>query len=120
MRAWLVRMSPVLAVAVWILSVGALWTGMWAWMGADRLLERRVAGVAATQARHLHAIGTAAVLGFVGLQVASLLVTASVLRVRFGLRGPTSFAVSGVAMAMGDAAGIVGLLVWLRVFVGVS
>lgn len=119
-REWIGRLSPVLGVMVWVASAGALWAGMWAWMGADRLIARHVVGHAAVQARHLHAMGTVAILGFVGLQVMSLVVTAWVLRERFRLRTPESFAVSGVAMMVADAVSMVGLLVWLRVGAGVS
>ena len=118
MKGRLERVAPLLGAVVWAVSVGALMLAMWAWTGADRLASWHGRGSAGMQARHLQRMGTVGVVGFAGLQVAALLVTAWALRVRFGMKAPASFAVSGAAMMAADAAGMMALLVWLRVAVG--
>ena len=114
------RLAPVLAAAIWVGSVGALWLAMWAWMGADRLARWHGMGRTGAQARHLEAIGLVAVLVFAGLQVVGLLVTAWALRTALRVQVSASFAGSGALMMVLDAAGLVGLLVWLRVSAGVN
>jgi hypothetical protein len=106
------RLAPGLGVVMWAASVGALALLMWAWMGADRLARWHGVGVAGMHAGHLEGIGLVAVVAFVGLQMAALLVSAWGLRVRFGMRVPVSFAASGAAMMGGGwdwAGGSAGL-----------
>ncbi len=105
---------------VWLLSVPVLGMAMRSNEAAFVVLARREPGRAHGNIALLHASAVLWGLGFIGLQLLAPLLLAFTLRAAYRLRTAVCFTISAGCAMLLDGLGLLALLVWMGLTLGVG
>ena len=113
-RRWAARAGLAGSLLLWAGSILALMAAVQANETAGLL--GRGHGGGRDRIAHLHGVAVMWAVVMAGLQIGAMVVGTGILRVGYRLRTAVCFAISVGALVMLNAAWLLGLLVWLRMY----